>query len=149
MKLKTLFTAALAVAGLYATYFGENASATPVDSMYPAAATNSNPACYMESGNGSTLDLSRICGSRGNRDVSGSVASSGSSALTSSESTNSSSFPSYSGSGNCYSPDDIVSDGSRCGRRAANIQLGTERATVSNPTLGSRRTVQFRGTTRR
>lgn len=98
------------------------ASAMPVESMYPQADKNSNPACYMESSSGSTLDLSKICGFGGNSSAS---SISGSTFNTSGTIRSSSSGSFSSGSSSrCMYPDDRAADGSRCGARAASVRPG-------------------------
>ena len=96
------------------------ALAVPWESTYPVVQPNSTPACYMESENGSTLDLSKICGIRGNADnFRGGDSDGGSYNSGASFSSGSDSRPIGSFTVSCLYPDDRAADGTRCGVRAA------------------------------
>jgi hypothetical protein len=96
------------------------ALAVPWESTYPVAQPNSNLACYMESENGNTLDLSKICGIRGNAypfrggDSDGGSYNNGASFSSGSDSRAIGSF-----TVSCLYSDDRAADGTRCGARAA------------------------------
>lgn len=96
------------------------ALAVPWESTYPVAQPNSNPACYMESENGNTLDLSKVCGIEENAYTFRSGGSDG--GLYNNDasfSTGSSSRTIGSFTVGCFYPDDQAADGTRCGARAA------------------------------
>ena len=126
--MKHFFHALLATAAIVC--LPKVASAVPLDSAYPAARRNSNPVCYMNTAQGATIDLTKLCGfaaSPSNVSVlSANTYSSSSVPLSGSYASGSSgSFSRSSGSsGTCLNPDDRASDGSRCGDRAASVRPG-------------------------
>jgi hypothetical protein len=113
------------------------ALAVPWESTYPVAQPNSTPACYMESENGNMLDLSKICGIRGNAytfrggDSDEGSYNSGASLNSGSDSRAIGSF-----TVNCLYPDDQAADGTRCGARAARNYPGGS-TNVSAPMTAS------------
>lgn len=113
------------------------ALAVPGESTYPVAQPNSNPACYMESENGNTLDLSKICGLRGNAYPfrrGGKDEGSYNSGASFSSGSGSRAIGSF--TVGCLYPDDRTTDGTRCGARAARDYPGGN-TNVSAPMTAS------------
>ena len=77
--------------------------------------TRFNSLCYAQTHTPKTFDLTRLCGA-----VTAESNPSGTSGGVSSSSSGSNPNP----SGDCNTPDDIASDGSRCGGRAASEKKG-------------------------
>ncbi len=157
--MKHFFHALLATAAIVC--LPKVASAVPLDSAYPAAPRNSNPVCYMNTAQGATIDLTKLCGlaasptsvsvlsantsSSSSVPLSGSYASgsSGSFRHSSGSSGSSGSFSRSSGSsGTCLNPDDRASDGSRCGDRAASVRSGGGSGSSSTPGADMRSAAQ-------
>jgi len=111
------------------------ACAVPLNSVAPVASENSNPACYIEQTDGSTLDLTRLCGSGGSSIPSSSASNSSSFSRSFSNTSGSSIFPDIT---NSYSPSSDSSGESAStqiekARREANEKLyGDTRFSASN-----------------
>ncbi|MEP0754943.1 hypothetical protein NDA03_22255 [Trichocoleus sp. Lan] len=103
------------------------ASAGPMESMYPLVAKNSNPVCYVQLDNGSTLDLSRICGFEENyySSVNSPLNISGGSLSVSSSSSL------------CMNPEDRATNGSRCGASSPSVGLRENPGNIVNSSSGS------------
>ncbi|MBH8564440.1 hypothetical protein I8748_20015 [Nostoc sp. CENA67] len=84
-------------------------------SLYPVA-SNDSLICYAETNTPNTFDLTRLCGSVSTPPSSNSNYGGGASYNTFSGGSTS--------TGRCNTPNDIASDGSRCGGRAASERPG-------------------------
>lgn len=97
------------------------AAAVPIESMYPPAGKDSQPVCYMESANGNTLDLSKLCGFKGNYSNSESNLSNETFNVSETRLSDND-YISSDRSGRCWFPDDLDLNGNRCEGRATRLR---------------------------